>query len=171
MWRRSLDRLYEGLLYVAGAAMLLMMLHVVLDVGAKYLLDKPIPQTLETVSYYYMVAVLFLPFAYVARTEGHIQVELFTRGLKPRALAWFEVAVGLVTLLAMVVFTWRTGLSALDKTTSGEFRDAAEGIIIVWPSRWILPVGGAAMALAVLVRLIDDLRRAVGANDDTDGSA
>ena len=162
MWRRALDALSGALLFVACIAMTLMMLHVVIDVFGKYLFDAPLPDTLETVSYYYMVCVLFLPFAYVARTEGHIQVELFTSGLAPRKLAWLEVVLGLVTLVGMAVFTWRTGLAAVEKTASGEFRDAAGGIIVVWPSRWILPIGGGVMALAVVGRLIDDLRRLTG---------
>ncbi len=58
----------------------------------------PVEDTLEIVEIYYMVAVVYLPFAYVARGEGHIIIELFTRNLAPRNLARLETLIGMVTL-------------------------------------------------------------------------
>jgi len=162
MPRRALDRLNGALMALASVVTVAMMAHVVLDVAGKYLLNQPIHGTLEIVSFYYMVAVLFLPFAYVTRTEGQIIVELFTRRMAPRRLAWLEVGVGLVTLVAMTVFAWKTGAAAVEKTIAGEFRESGVNIIQVWPSRWLPAIAGGSMALVVLFRLIDDFRIATG---------
>ena len=74
-----------GLAAIGAVAMILMMIHIVVDVTGRYLFNNPIPGTLESVTYYYMVAVTALPFAYVTRSQGQISVEMFTNWL-PRAL-------------------------------------------------------------------------------------
>ena len=56
----TLDWLSNRLLEISGLLLLVMMLHVTLDVALKYLLNQPVPGTLEVVSYYYMVGTVFL---------------------------------------------------------------------------------------------------------------
>ena len=93
-------------------------------------------------------------------TEGHIIVELFTRNLPPRKLARLDGAIGIVTLLFMGLFTWLTGLEAVTRTIQGEVWDIADGNMIIWPSRWVLPIGAAIMTAYVLIRVIKDFRQA-----------
>ena len=161
---RKLEKLLEQpinwLFWLAALVTMIMMLHVVADVIGKQFFNKPIWGTLETVSGYYMVIVVFLPLAYVARTEGHIIVELFTRNLPPRKLARLDGAIGIVTLLFMGLFTWLTGLEAVTRTIQGEVWDIADGNMIIWPSRWVLPIGAAIMTAYVLIRVIKDFRQA-----------
>ena len=161
---RKLEKLLEQpinwLFWLAALVTIVMMLHVVADVIGKQFFNTPIWGTLETVSGYYMVIVVFLPLAYVARTEGHIIVELFTRNLPPRKLARLDGAIGIVTLLFMGLFTWLTGLEAVTRTIQGEVWDIADGNMIIWPSRWVLPIGAAIMTAYVLIRVIKDFRQA-----------
>ena len=163
---RKLEKLLEqpinALFWLAALVTIIMMLHVVADVVGKQFFNTPIWGTLETVSGYYMVIVVFLPLAYVARTEGHIIVELFTRNLPPRKLARLDGAIGIVTLLFMGLFTWLTGLEAVTRTIQGEVWDIADGNMIIWPSRWVLPIGAAIMTAYVLIRVIKDFRQAAG---------
>ena len=149
---------------LAGVTILAMMLHVVADVFGKFFFNYPVENTLEIVEIYYMVPVVYLPFAYVTRVEGQITVDLFTRNLNPLNAARVETLVGLVTLVAMIVLTWKTGEDAIAKTILQEIRDAGESVIIVWPSRWIPPIGCAVMALVVAARLIADVQAAFGLN-------
>lgn len=162
----AVDRLNRVLIVIGCIAVGLMMLHISADVAARLLLNAPIDGTLETIEYYYMVMVVFLPFGYVTRGEGQIIVELFTRAMAPRSLARLEVLVGLVTLVFMGLFTWNTADEAVTKTLLGEFREMGDKSYVVWPSRWILPAGCAVMMLAVVLRLGEDIRRAVGAADE-----
>ncbi len=144
----------------AAAALVLMMVHVFVDVIGRYVFNSPIEGTLETVQIYYMVMVVVLPFAYVTRTDGQIIVALFTQHLAPRRLAALDAAVGMVTLLFLGLMTWMSGIEAVNKTALGEVRESGDSVIIQWPTRWFVPIGAGIMALAVLIKIIGDIRKA-----------
>jgi len=129
----------------------------VADVLGKWLFNHPLPGTFETVEDYYMVALVFLPFAYVARTEGHIFVELFTRRMAPRSLAALEACVGLLTLFWMVMITWYAGEEAITTTLNNDLREIPGGYLLIWPARWFVPVGCGVMILAVVGRIANDV--------------
>ena len=78
---KLLKSLANVLAWAAGAAMLLMMAHIVADVAMKYALNDPIDGTTEVVAAYYMAATVFLPLAYVAVSGEHLDVTLFTQRL------------------------------------------------------------------------------------------
>ena len=59
------ELLRRGLMIVAGLCFCVMAIHVTADVFMKYLFRHPIVGTLESVTYYYMVAAVFLPLAAV----------------------------------------------------------------------------------------------------------
>jgi TRAP-type C4-dicarboxylate transport system permease small subunit len=158
----ALDRLTgwasQGLARLGAIAMILMVLHVVADVTGRFFLNAPIEGTLETVAIYYMVMVTVLPFAYVTRSQGQINVVLFTQRLAPRRVALTEACVGLLTLLYMALFTWKTGEEAVNKTLIGEVKGAGDSFILAWPTRWFLPVGAAVMTVAVCLRVVRDFQ-------------
>jgi TRAP-type C4-dicarboxylate transport system permease small subunit len=152
----KLVRVASNLLAAAGmVAMALMMLHVSLDVISKYALNQPIVGTLETVTSYYMVALLFLPLAEVTRRSQHIQVEVFTRWLSPRSLALCS-ALGLALCAAYGgLMAWRGGVEAVHMTAVREVWETALWDMEVWPARWFVPVGCAAMGLVFLAQALD----------------
>ncbi len=159
---RPLRKLGEGLAIAGGVAMVLMMLHIVADVATKYLFNDPIDGTTEIVAAYYMVAVVFLPLAYVTFAEGHLIVELFTARLSGRPLAALVGCAGLVTLLYLLFFIYHTGVEAVRRTREGEAWETSVDLVAVWPSRWFLTVGLAAMALYVLLALVHHFGRRSG---------
>jgi TRAP-type C4-dicarboxylate transport system permease small subunit len=151
--RRIDRRLGDALCFVAGIAMLWMMAQVTADAVLRYAFDSPLDATVEIVSAYPMVAVVFLPLAYVSRVGAHIEVTLFTRTLSPRALRALDSAVGLLVLATLVLLIVYTTDEAVFRTDQGEIRDAGNILVSVWPSRWLLPLGCAAMALHVIVAI------------------
>ena len=159
---RPLRRLGEGLAVAGGAALVLMMLHIVADVATKYLFNDPIDGTTEIVAAYYMVAVVFLPLAYVTFAEGHLIVELFTARMKGRPLAALVGCAGLVTFAYLLFFVWFTGVEAVRRTREGEAWETSVDLVAVWPSRWFLTVGLAAMALYVALALVRHFGRGPG---------
>ena len=150
----------------AGIIIVIMMLHVTADVVGKYLFNTPVENTLEIVSAYYMVAVIFFPLAYVSHNQGHIIVELFTRNLSTRKLAALEAIVGVVGLLFMAVFTWMGIEMAIKKTVIGEAWETADDLVEVWPSRWVLPVGCCLMTIYMFYRIIRDTRTALAKDNE-----
>ena len=149
-------------MFAACFFILVMMIHVTMDVLGKYLFSVPAPATLEAVQFYYMVALVFLPFAYIARGEGHIYVELFTRSLPPRAQSFLDGMMGILTLAWVVAIAIYAGGEAITTTLDGEFQETAEGTVAVWPSRWFIPIGSGIMAIAVVVKIIADFRKSLG---------
>ncbi len=150
------------LAYFGGVFIVLMMLQIVADVLGRELFSLPIDGTLEIVSFYYMVAVTFFPLAFVSHGEGHITVELFTRGLPRRGLAGLEVAVGLVCLGFVVLFVYQTWIAALASFETGEMWETSDDLITIWPSRFALPIGAVLMGIYMIYRIVDDIQIARG---------
>jgi TRAP-type C4-dicarboxylate transport system permease small subunit len=159
---RLFDRIVEhasvALTRLAALAIVLMMVHVVIDVTGRWLFNHPLPGTLESVTYYYMVMVTALPFAYVTRSQGQIAVEMFTGWLAPRPLSLVELFAGLLTLIYVVAIAWKMGQEAIRMTEIGEVHDAGTMQLVTWPSRWLPPIALGVMACAVVLRMIEDFR-------------
>jgi len=150
------------LMWIACAITFIMMMHITVDVALRVLFNAPLVGTFEVASAYYMVAVMFLPLAYVSRHEGQIVVELFTRNLKPRTLFRWDAAVHFITIIYLLFFTWNTGEMAAEQTKLGEVWEAGEYFLHVWPSRWIMPISFGVMAAYLLVRMVQDFRKSAG---------
>ena len=158
--------LSHGLAVVGGCAVLVMMLHVSADVLSKYLLNRPIVGTLEIVSHYYMVAAIFLPLAAIERGRGHIFVELFTIRLGRQTTFALDAFASLLSALFVGAIAWMSTIEAIRRTKSGEMVDAVYYQIIVWPTRWMVPVGTALFALVCLHNASRFLRGALGNEEE-----
>jgi TRAP-type C4-dicarboxylate transport system permease small subunit len=147
------------LLWLSLAAGLLMMLHVSVDVTGRTVFNRPLAGTTEVVAAYYMVAAAYLPWAWVARNTGHIRADLFARIGSARFQYWLDIVARLLTVVYLAVFTWQTGLRALQQTRLGEAWQASGGYLSVWPSRWMLPLAGGLMLAYLVLSLGRDLAR------------
>ncbi len=155
-----IDRPSTLLTKLAGIIIMVMMLHISADVAAKYLLNDPIDGTLEIVAAYYMVVIVFFPLAYVTHHEGHIKVELFTRGLSKRTVFGIDSAVAVIGFFYMALLTVGAFEEAIKKTAIRETWETADDVLEVWPSRWLVPLGCFFMAAYLAWRAGTDARRA-----------
>ena len=135
MTRKLLDRTADLLAVIAGAILILMMLHITAHVACRYLFAWPFQDTVEIVSTYYIVAIVFLPLALVERLNGHIVVELFSQHLPRRTLELLIGCIGLASAGYFGAFTWRTGQDALQTYAAGEMM-LGTAPITVWPTRF-----------------------------------
>ena len=99
---KALARLLDIQAAIGIAAVGLMMFHITFDVIGKYLFNAPLPATLEIVSHYYMVVVVFLPLAMVEKRDAHISVEVLTQNFSDR---WQKVILAATWILSGVFFT------------------------------------------------------------------
>jgi TRAP-type C4-dicarboxylate transport system permease small subunit len=144
-----------GLLVKMGCVLVgLMALHVVLDVTGRYVFNAPLPGTVEFVSHYYMVGVIFWPLAYVQSQRGHFVAEVFTQRMPPMVVRGIDATCTLVTALLLAFLTWRTAAYALEFTQARESVQTAYFTIATWPSRWFVPLGLGLMALYALVQAL-----------------
>lgn len=157
---------FVGLLSIAitllgAVAILLMMVHIVADGLLRTFFSSGVPATMEFASFYYMVAVTFLPLAYIQIARGHVIVELFTGGLPRRTNYAIDGFIGLILTAGAGYFTYAATWKALAMTRVGEF---AIGTIVLptWPTRWFLVAGLGLLAVTALTEAIDDLLTAFG---------
>jgi TRAP-type C4-dicarboxylate transport system permease small subunit len=163
---RTIERLMRWLaipinllLWTALIAGFLMMMHVAADVTGRTGFNRPLHGTTEIVSGWYMVAICYLPWAWLTRNDNHIVAGIFERIGTRWFGYWLEVVVKVFMLVYVGVFGWQTGLRAIQQTRAGEVWEAAGGFIPMWPSRWTLPVAAALMGLYLVLRILRDVGR------------
>ena len=162
---RLIDRLLRWLevpinllLWLALIAGFLMMMHVGIHVTARGL-RQPLMGTDEIVAGWYMVAVCYLPWAWLTRHDNHIVAGVFERIGTAWFGYWLEVAVKIFLLVYVSVFAWQTWIRAVQQTRAGEVWEAAGGFIPIWPSRWVLPIGAGLMGIYLVLRIARDIGR------------
>lgn len=160
MFNRILDQASNLLGFVAGCAVILMMLHINLDVAMRYIFSAPFANTIEIVSTYYIVAVVFLPLALVERLNANIVVELLAQHLPQRKAELLIAVVAIATAAYFGALAWSTGIDAYEKYEVGEIA-LGNSQITVWPTRFYLPIG---CGLLVLILLNKARRLLVGDN-------
>lgn len=146
--------LSNALFYVALAAGGLMMVHVTIDVASRTLFNYPLPGTGEITATYYMIAVAFLPLAWVTLRGEHVTADIFVGNLPAAARHVIAIVVDLLVIVYVAAFVWQSWLSAMARTSRGEVWEILGGYLPVWPTRWLLPVAGAAMVLVMVFRLL-----------------
>lgn len=148
-FERWTDRLILLSLVTACTGLLLMMFHISLDIVLRYFFGVSLVGTIETVSYYYMIAVVFLPLAFVERKSEHIQVELFLQYCKLRTRNFAYIFGRLISIIFFSMLTYQSWQDAVRYTRIGEVPMGLD--LPIWPSRWILPVSFALLVLALVL--------------------
>lgn len=137
---------------LATLATVLMMIGIAVDVVFRTLYGRSVPGILE-LSETALVAAVFLGMSYTGATNSHIGVDLLTERMPPavnRILLSISWAATSAFLLWMI---WATIIRAMASTQSNELR---MGLVNwpLWPGRWIIVIGLAAMLLVSIVNLI-----------------
>ncbi len=147
----------RALLWLGLLAGLLMMIHVTIDVVARTVFKQPLRGTTEIVAAYYMVAVAYLAWAWLALTDSHLAAQFLIRKISPRVSFWRDIAIKVLSAAFVATFTWQTYLRAARSTRANESWEAATGYLAIWPSRWLLPFAGAFMVAYLVLRIASDI--------------
>ncbi|MBY6047837.1 TRAP transporter small permease [Vannielia litorea] len=147
-----------GTVTAACVVMLLMMAHITLDVGVRYFVNGQIVGTLEWVSFYYMVALVFLAFGYVEMKQENIRVDLFAQMMPAPVQLGLYILACLMGLAFFGMLFWQSLTDAIKATSRAE--EAMSNFrFYIWPARWALPIGFAGALLAVLSNLLKSITR------------
>jgi TRAP-type C4-dicarboxylate transport system permease small subunit len=147
---RWTGRLSTALMFVAGIALMLMMIQMAVDVFMRNFFRSPIEGSLEIVSNYHMVAVVFLPLALVERRHEHITVDLFVNMMPAGAQRFVRIIGYLVCSVFFGLLTWQTGIDAFEAWQRDELLMSSI-YIILWPAKMLLPIGFGLMLVQVLL--------------------
>jgi len=150
---RVQDSLLTLLALVGALAIVALMLHVVTDVILRNVANSPIPATYEIVTHYYMIALAFIPLAWVEKGGGMVQVEIVEPILGPKGIVWSDRLVALLSTViyaALAWFTWKTAVRNFD---TGVFVMAQNTRVPTWPAYFLLPLGFSLAALTTAIRM------------------
>jgi TRAP-type C4-dicarboxylate transport system permease small subunit len=155
---RVLLRLQDGLLtllaIIGALAVGALMMHVFTDVVLRNVSNTPIPATYEIVTNYYMIALAFIPLAWVERGGGMVQVEVIDSFLSRRILGWSDRLVSLISTLIYGTLAWVAMESALKNMATGAFVMAQNVRVPIWPAFFLVPLGFGLAALVTAIRTI-----------------
>ena len=152
LWVRLISTLSTILVVPSGVICIALMLHVIADVIGRTVFHHPLPGTLEITSNWWMVSLVFLAFGYAQMRGEHIRATMLTDLLSP---AWRRGAeIGAMVIVcalatAMAYFGWTVAVA------SHGIREAVNGGIAVWPSRFVVPIGCAALMLQCVATIYE----------------
>ena len=159
-----LEKIERPLTIFGSFLLFIMMVHVVADVFSKYMFNQPITGTIEIVSNFYMVGIVFLPLAMVELQNGHVKVEVFTTAMPPRYVAAFDVFASLLTLVYVAILSWFLTMEAIKSTEIRETIQVGVDLLPMWQARWFAPAGTSGFLLVILFNLLRNIDKLRGGN-------
>ena len=99
----------RGLVFVAGIAILVMLIVTTVSVIGRYLFNAPIPDDV-VINELLVVVLVFLPLAYVQRTKQHVHVTLVTDRFSLQKQLFFETFGNFVGLVVFSLISYATFL-------------------------------------------------------------
>jgi TRAP-type C4-dicarboxylate transport system permease small subunit len=136
---------------VAVAALAAMGGVTVIDVGGRYLFNKPFFGTVE-ICEFLMALLSFGGLALAELRNGHITVDFFVTALPARIQAWLEAAGTLLGIFFWGLVAWRAGVHAARIRDAGEV--SANWAVPTWPFYLGVTVGCGLLALALIPRVL-----------------
>ena len=151
-WLKGPTLISNSLAVVSGVGIVVLMFISVIDVFLRKFLSSGLGGAIE-ISEVMLVSVVFLALMAGEMTNTHVRTPVVTERMSGRTANIMHV-IGLVP--AAVFLAWATFLTAqqgLHSASLGEFRF---GVIFVpiWPAKLIIPIGLAALTIAVLIKVI-----------------
>lgn len=151
---RAVARVCVILSYVlSGAALMLLSLAIFADVFSRNVLGQPIDSTLETVSFWWMVLLVYFGIVTTQSRDAHVNVPLLLNGLdaawqaRARRLGWLLMA------LYLAAVGWYGFENAVEKAAIGE-HSMVSGLPI-WPVRFAIPLSVICLLVQLLLNAIE----------------
>ncbi|WP_238366879.1 TRAP transporter small permease [Mesobacterium pallidum] len=127
-----------------------MLIHIIVDVAARHLFNIAVQGTLEIVSFYYMVGLVYLAIPLVQARNDHIFVELFTVTAPPKRQDLMDAVIRVFSAILLLFFAWVASDEALHQTAIRAVVEAGTDTMPVWPTRWLIPLSMASTAVLCL---------------------
>lgn len=151
-----LDRISTAVAFMAGLAVLAVTLMITFDVLMRYFLNKP-QLFVDELASFLLVLIIFGGLAHTFQKGGHIQVDLLTNQLSPKARRVFQIGTLFLGMAFLGIITWNTLISSFVAYRLG--RTSMVMFYPLWIPMLVIPIGVALMALAMGARLFEKLKR------------
>ncbi|MFC1974509.1 TRAP transporter small permease subunit [Chloroflexota bacterium] len=144
---------------VAGGAVFLLMLVVVVDVTGRYVLSLPLPGALELTEAL-LPLVVFLTIAYTQACGGHIRVTMLTDRLSLRKQTLLNLLVNSLGILCFSLLVWKTFSYSW---SSWSIRETAWGVVAfpLYPTKFGITLGSLLLLFEFLTGFVSEIVRLV----------
>jgi TRAP-type C4-dicarboxylate transport system permease small subunit len=114
MWlkiEQSIHRVCKAFAVVSVIFLFLMMIFIAIDIVGRYILNKPIPGSIDFVTVM-MVLLVFPAFGYLTSQDGHVRTDILFDRLSKRWQGIFDIVNSLLSIFLIVCITWQLGARA-----------------------------------------------------------
>lgn len=148
----SVSAFNRKLAMFAGWVVVIMMLTITYDVGARYLFGAPTTWSFE-INRYMLILVVFLGGAWTLPAGGHVSVDIFTGTLAEKNQRRLDLVVSVIGAVYMLVFFWQSLVFTYDAWHHG-VRSTEYLAWPLWPIRSFLVIGSGALFLEYIIRIL-----------------
>ncbi len=157
-FEKTITRLGLSFNVLASAALFAMMLLTSLDVGMRYLFNRPIAGVYDLVGLMGAVVVSFsMPYTMLER--GHVAVDLVIRRLSRNKQLVVETVIHIVSVLLFLTLVWQSFVLAMDMKAAGEVTPIL--LIPFYPIVYCMGICFFVLCLAVIVNFISIWQKGV----------
>jgi TRAP-type transport system small permease protein len=114
MWskiERSIHGICKAFALFSVIFLFLMMVFIAIDVVGRYVLNMPVPGSIDFVTVM-MVVVVFPAFGYLTSQDGHVRTDILFERLPTRWKGIFDIFNSLFSLFLIVCITWQLSARA-----------------------------------------------------------
>jgi TRAP-type C4-dicarboxylate transport system permease small subunit len=155
-WLETLSRhLNQAMAWFGGLILAGLMFFVVFDVAMRAL-GWPVAGSFEIIGWL-SASAMSLALGYVQICRGHVAVTLLTDHVGERTRNLLELVIGVLALTMFVVVAWFVGRYGQTLQESGSLSETLR--IVVYPWVYVVAIGFAGLALALLVDVVQSLHR------------
>ncbi|GAB3617742.1 hypothetical protein GCM10027416_22990 [Okibacterium endophyticum] len=152
-WLHGVDHVVRLSVYIAGAGVMVMALHIFVDVASRSLFGKPLPGTLDIVSAFWMPAVAMLGMGYAQFRNQHIRVELLVDSATDRVKRIYGAIADAAVAITLLCMTYAGGTALVTSFLIGESAVSTPWVQL-WPGRLLLCLSLVLCAAVAAVRVI-----------------
>jgi len=138
--------------YLAGLALVALMIATVADVAGRYMFNAPITGVFD-LTHIAVVVIVYLGLAYCTYYGAHAAIEVLVDRFDARIAAALARLIHLSGAAILLVIAWRSGMAALQVQSFGQTSQLL--LVPLYPFYWVVVFGCALTALVLILQAID----------------
>jgi len=146
------EKITKVLIAIGATMLALMMFLTAMDVGLRYVFNRPLSGAFELAEY--MMAIL-VPFCivYCAQQKGHVAVDIIMKRFSKKTGTVADILTTFVTLIFVIVIAWQNVVYFFEVKDSG----LTSSVLLIPTYPFIAPIaiGFGAFALILFVHLLE----------------
>jgi len=143
---------------MALIALFSMMILITLDVILNKTISRPIPGTIETTTYYFMVLCVFLSIPYIEKCQSHISADFIVIRFSKRTRYFYDILGKLFTIGFYSLLAYGAVIQAIKSTRRLE-TVMSNFTFYIWPARWGVAMGILFAIFVILMILLQLLKK------------